>query len=178
MDQAGAPCPAALGFPTHLLTGLPGTAPLNGICFIKSKVSLSAPSQPARVLALKEPFFPVWRRSAPFPRVFLLGDSVRLSDWWSSAVRDGASCILPWQAGDAPTGTAGCCGPSLLGLGSLERRKTLTSDWRRILIRLSSEKEEPETKLHKLLKNCFSDLCTSPRWSSSQRNRASGTAKQ
>lgn len=71
--------------------------------------------------------------------------------------------LLPWQPGDAPTGTIAHCGLSLLGLGSLERRKTLTSEWRRTLIRLSSEKEKPETKLHKLyFKNCISMLSALP----------------
>lgn len=155
MDQAEAPSPAALGFPTCLLTGLSETASLMAFVAPKTKCPPLLPHSQQKFGPLKSLFFPVWRGSAAFPRVFLLEDSVRLSDWFSSAVRDGT-----WGT---PAMTTRECTHShhwllwtLPGLGSLERRHI--SDWKRTLIRLSSEKG----KLQKLFKNCIPMLSALP----------------
>lgn len=96
VDQAEAPGPASLGIPTPLLllprTGLSVSASLNGICCTEDKVvplfSPPAPPQASKAFACvhsapwRAGFFPEWRPfqgSAPFPRVFLLGGSMRLS---------------------------------------------------------------------------------------------------
>lgn len=104
-DQAEAPCPAALGFPTHpllpLRTGLLVTASLNGICCTKDKAvplcSLAASKAFACVGSgpWRAAFFSyggLFRDQLLFPECFcFLGDSMRFSDS-NAELGDGAAC--------------------------------------------------------------------------------------
>lgn len=85
MDQAEAPSPAALGFPTCLLTGLSETASLMAFVAPKAKCPTLLPHSQQEFGPLKSLFFPVWRLWT-LPGLGSLGRR-HISDWKRTLIR-------------------------------------------------------------------------------------------